>query len=60
MGLIETLLVGGYLYTTGVFLWLQDKLQKLSNNHLKHAEDAINETRIHVGLPPVNLTDKHE
>jgi hypothetical protein len=58
MGLLETLVIGGYLYTTGVFLWLQDKYTKITGNHLKHAEKAINETRAHVGLPPVKLTDK--
>ena len=55
MGLLETLVIGGYLYTTGVFLWLQDKLTKIRTNHLQHTEDALNETRVHVGLPPVKL-----
>jgi hypothetical protein len=60
MGFLETVVIGGYLYTTGVFLWLQDKVSKINRNHLKHAEAAINETRIHVGLPPVNLTEPRE
>ena len=36
MGLIETLVVGGYVYTTAVFVWFSRKLDAVVTNHLKH------------------------
>lgn len=57
MGLLETIMIGSYMYTTGVFLWFQRKYERLRDNHLKHTEVALNEVRERVGLPPVSLTD---
>jgi len=39
MGFLETLIVGGYVYTTGVFVWFTRKLDALAHNHLKHLVD---------------------
>ena len=36
MGLIETLAVGSYIYTTAVFVWFSRKLDAVVTNHLKH------------------------
>ena len=36
MGLLETLVIGGYVYTTGVFIWLNKKLDRMATNHLQH------------------------
>jgi hypothetical protein len=59
--LLISLLLGGYLYTTGVFTflfrWIERKFDKWESNHFKHAEKAINETRERVGLPPVLLRE---
>lgn len=61
MDLLTTLVLGAYIYTTmyttAVFLWFQKKYEAIRTNHLKHVEDALNETRKQIGLPPVKLTD---
>ena len=36
MGLIETLAVGSYIYTTAVFVWFSRKLDAVVTNHLRH------------------------
>ena len=60
-GIIVAIMLGGYVYTTGVFIflfrWAEQKFHKWESNHFKHAEKAINETRERVGLPPVVLRE---
>ncbi len=41
MGIIETLVVGGYLYTTAAFAWLFRRTDKLESNHLVHLEERV-------------------
>lgn len=60
MGLFESILLGSYMYTTAVFVWFQRKYEQLYHNHLAHTEQALNETRAKVGLPPVRLAGDDE
>lgn len=39
--LVNALLIGGYVYTTGVFLWFQRKYERLRDNHIKHVEERL-------------------
>lgn len=41
MGLIETLVLGGYLYTTAAFAWLFRRVEKYAHNHMAHLEARI-------------------
>lgn len=41
MGILETLVVGGYLYTTAAFGWLFKRTDKLENNHIVHLEERV-------------------
>ena len=36
MGLLETLIIGCYVYSTAIFVWFQKKIDTLTTNHLKH------------------------
>ena len=36
MDLLTTLVVGAYLYTTGIFVWFEKRLNTLTSNHLQH------------------------
>jgi len=36
MGLLETLIIGAYVYSTAIFVWFQKKYDKLATNHLQH------------------------
>lgn len=36
MGLLETLIIGAYVYSTAIFVWFQKKIDTLTTNHLKH------------------------
>lgn len=38
MGLIETLLIGSFLYTTAAFSVLYKKMENFINNHFRHLE----------------------
>jgi len=56
-----TLIVGCYIftavYTTGVFLYLMRKFERMELNHLRHIERALNEVRVMSGLDPVDLDE---
>jgi hypothetical protein len=41
MGLVETLVIGSYLYTTAFGGWLFRQVSKLQSNHLQHLEDRV-------------------
>jgi hypothetical protein len=41
MDLLHTIVLGSYVYTTGVFLWFQRKYEMLAKNHLRHLEDRV-------------------
>ena len=43
MGLIESLLLGGYVYTTGVFLYFRRRIDTLVGNHIQSLEARIAE-----------------
>jgi hypothetical protein len=47
MGLIETLVLGGYLYTTAAFVWLERKIATLHSNHIKHIHERLDELERH-------------
>lgn len=36
MDLLTTLMVGAYVYTTGVFVWFERRLNALATNHIRH------------------------
>lgn len=36
MGLLETLVIGAYLYTTAAFIYLYKKVDNLVKNHVRH------------------------
>ena len=41
MGIIETLALGGYVYTTAALVWLERKIATLHSNHLHHIEERL-------------------
>lgn len=40
MGLLETLVVGAYVYSTGIFIWFERRINRLVTNHLRHLISA--------------------
>ena len=44
------LLMAAYAYVTGVFLWLDRKIEKLRLNHVAHLEQDVDDLREHLGL----------
>lgn len=36
MDLLTTLVVGAYVYSTGIFIWFERRLNALATNHIRH------------------------
>ena len=41
MTILETLILGSYLFTVGVYKYLSAKIDKFINNHLKHVDERL-------------------
>ena len=41
LGFLEYLIIGGYLYTTAVFVWFTRKWDRVVANHLEHIKTEI-------------------
>lgn len=51
MELLDTLVVGGYLYTTAFGGWLYKQIQRMRTNHMKHMENDIRDIKEFIGMP---------
>ena len=43
MGLLETLVLGSYVYTTSIVAWLNKKIDRAVSNHIKSLEARVTE-----------------
>lgn len=41
MGLLETLLIGSFMYTSALWRWTYKKFEQITGNHLKNLEARV-------------------
>ena len=52
MDLLHTLLLGAYVYATGIFIWFERRLNALTSNHLRHLVEIEVMKQLEAQLPP--------
>lgn len=48
MGLLESLIIGSYVWTTGIAAWLSQRIDKTVSNHILHLSARVVELEKHL------------